>query len=318
MPTLRKPKKASIPLTMGSRALRWCFTLNHYTDVEYDTIFPPLEDGAKRLNDLLEYACVGKEIGDSRTPHLQGFIVLRVRGRLTTVRSILPRAHWEVARSIEPAIEYCKKDGNFLELGEAPTSSNRGKRNDLDDFKQAVKSGVRSRKELREDFSNVCAQYPKFVESYLRDQFEPPPVEVHPLRPWQQRMVDVASGEPDARCIYFIVDENGNSGKSWLASHLEANFDKAVQVMKPGKIVDMAYEYIEETEVFILDCPRAKQGDFIQYDFLESLKDGRIFSPKYESRTKRFKAPHVFVFMNESPDMDKLSIDRYVLVDPNN
>lgn len=298
-----------------ARVLRWCFTLNHYSDGEYDTIFPPLQDGARRLNDLLEYACVGKEIGATGTAHLQGFICLRVRGRLASVRAILPRAHWEVARSIEPAIEYCKKDGNFLELGTAPTSGNRGKRNDLDDFKKAVQSGVRCRKELREEFSSICAQYPKFVESYLRDQFEPPPVEVHPLRPWQQRMVDIANGEVDPRVIYFVVDEEGNSGKSWLAAYLEANFDKPVQVMKPGKLVDMAYEFIEETELFILDCPRAKQGDFIQYDFLESLKDGRIFSPKYESRTKRFVPPHVFVFMNESPDMEKLSADRYVIVD---
>lgn len=301
-----------------SRVKNWCFTLNNYSDAEYHAIFPPVENGPQRLSTLLDYACVGKEIGPTGTSHLQGFVCLRIRGRLSTVRSLLPRAHWEVARTVEAAIDYCKKDGNFQELGSKPTEIGRGRRNDLDAFKAAVLAGVRCRKELREDFSHVCAQYPKFVESYLRDQFEPPPVQLHPLRPWQQRMVDISNGEIDPRTIYFVVDEEGNSGKSWLAAYLEAHSTRRVQVMKPGKIVDMAYEFNEETEVFILDCPRAKQGDFIQYDFLESLKDGRVFSPKYESRTKKFVPPHVFVFMNESPDMEKLSADRYILVDTSN
>lgn len=314
----RKGLALNMPPPNTSRVQRWCFTLNHYTDAEYHDIFPVAADGSLRLSDLLSYACVGKEVGSCGTPHLQGFICLRLRGRLSTVRAILPRAHWEVARSVAPAIEYCKKDGNFHELGEVPAEGGRGKRNDLDAFKAAVRDGVRCRKTLREDFSIVCAQYPRFVESYLRDQFEHPVLPVHSLRPWQQRMVDIANGAIDSRSIYFIVDEEGNSGKSWLASYLEVNLQRPVQVMKPGKICDMAYEYIEETEVFILDCPRAKQGDFIQYDFLESLKDGRLFSPKYESRMKRFNPPHIFVFMNESPDMEKLSVDRYILVDTSN
>jgi hypothetical protein len=297
-----------------SRVKRWCFTVNNYTDLDYNVVFPPSPDGSRGLCDLLEYAVVGKEVSTTGTPHLQGFVSFRVRSRQATVRALLPRAHWEVARSVGRAIEYCKKDGNFLELGERPDEMVQGRRNDLELFKQAVKDGIRDRKTLREEHSSVCAQYAKFVESYIRDQTEQPPLDAHELRPWQQRVVDIALGEVSPRAVYFVVDEEGNSGKSWLASYFEAKVDRHVQVLKPGKVADMAYDYLENTQVFIMDCPRAKQGDFIQYDFLESLKDGRIFSPKYESRTKRFVPPHVFVFMNEAPDMEKLSADRYVLL----
>jgi Putative viral replication protein len=300
-----------------SRVKRWCFTLNNWTDGEYAAIYPVDASGAVGLAPLLDYAIVGKETSASGTPHLQGFVSFRERARLTTVRQLLPRAHWEVARNVRRAIEYCKKDGNFFELGEEPSLSNQGKRSDLDSFKSAVASGIRDRKQLREEHSFVCAQYPRFVESYVRDQEPLPTLEDHPLYPWQQRLVDIAVQEPDARVVHFIVDIDGNSGKSWLASYLESKVDRVVQVMKPGKLADMAYEYRENTEVFILDCPRSKQGDFIQYDFLESVKDGRLFSPKYESRTKRFKSPHVFVFMNEQPDMSKLSEDRYIVTDTN-
>lgn len=301
-----------------SRVKRWCFTLNHWTENEYNVVFPSNPDGSLGLSPLLEYACVGKEVSSIGTPHLQGICVFRTRSRITTVRSFLGRAHWEITRCLVASIEYCQKEGNFLELGEKPTATRQGKRADIDAFKSAVVNGTICRKVLREEHSQVCAQYPKFVEQYLRDQYEPPTVEEHEFRPWQQHMVDIANQEPDPRAVYFVVDEEGNSGKSWLANWFEAKSSKAVQCMKPGKLVDMAYEYQEGTEVFILDCPRSKQGDYIQYDFLESVKDGRLFSPKYESRTKRFKPPHVFVFMNESPDMSKLSEDRYSLVDVNN
>lgn len=297
-----------------SRVKRWCFTLNHWTEPEYNVLFPVDPSGGRELAPLLEYAIVGKETGAAGTPHLQGFVQFKDRVRSSTARSFLPRAHWEVARSVAASIEYCRKEGNFFELGVEPVEPKKGTRSDLESFKSAVKSGTVDRKVLREEFSTICAQFPKFVESYIRDQCEKVTVSEYPLRDWQQRLVDVALGPIDERCINFVVDTDGNAGKSWLASYLEATLPRVVQVMKPGRLADMAYEYREDTEVFVLDCPRAKQGDFIQYDFLESLKDGRLFSSKYESRTKRFKVPHVFVFMNESPDMEKLSVDRYVFI----
>lgn len=83
------------------------------------------------------------------------------------------------------------------------------------------------------------------------------------------------------------------------------------QIIVPGKKADMAYVVMESSRVFFFDCPRSKQGDFIQYDFLEEVKNGYIFSPKYESRIKKLATPHIVVLMNEYPDMSKLSEDRY-------
>ena len=68
--------------------------------------------------------------------------------------------------------------------------------------------------------------------------------------------------------------------------------------------------------VCIIDAPRSKQGEYLQYDFLEELKNGRVFNTKYESRMIEFPIPHVVVMMNEEPDMTKLSSDRYNLIYP--
>lgn len=71
-----------------------------------------------------------------------------------------------------------------------------------------------------------------------------------------------------------------------------------------------------DAKIIFLDATRSKQGEFIQYDFLEELKNRYIFSGKYLSVLKCLKAtPHVVVMMNEQPDMNKLSMDRYHILE---
>jgi len=77
----------------------------------------------------------------------------------------------------------------------------------------------------------------------------------------------------------------------------------------------MAYTLNETNRVVFFDAPRSKQGEFVQYDFLEEIKNGYVFSGKYESRYKRFNPPHVCVAMNEYPNMQMLSEDRYTIIE---
>ena len=49
----------------------------------------------------------------------------------------------------------------------------------------------------------------------------------------------------------------------------------------------------------------------MSYSAIESLKDGLLFSGKYEGGVKLFPPPHVVIFANFLPDMTKLSIDRW-------
>ncbi len=77
----------------------------------------------------------------------------------------------------------------------------------------------------------------------------------------------------------------------------------------------MSHALLTDIRVLILDCPRSKQGDFIQYDFLEDVKNGRVFSGKYESGMKYLPACHVVVMMNEDPDYTKLSSDRFEVIE---
>jgi hypothetical protein len=290
----------------GPKAKHWSFTLNNYTQADLDKLSAPING--------IDYLVFGKEVGASGTPHLQGTVCFQSRKRLTQVVTIIGQAHCTVTRFLSQSAEYCKKDHDFIEWGVMPLTGQKDeKRSDLEEFKASVKEGVTSMQELRELHSTVCALYPRFVKEYIEDLKEKVTVEAHPLRQWQSDLNQNLLHEPDCREIIFVIDFTGNQGKSWFARYYCDLHDNA-QIIVPGKKADMAY-IIEDNRVFFLDCPRSKQGDFIQYDFLEELKNGYVFSGKYESKVKKLKTPHVVVLMNERPDMTKLSRDRFKIIE---
>jgi len=287
-----------------SRAKHWCFTLNNYTGNDIDRI--------NANASFFDYIIFGREVGESGTPHLQGFVSFTARVRLNHCVATIGQAHFSVARNIDHSIQYCKKDGDFTEIGTRPVVK-QGTRNDLESFKQAVMNGEHNVKKLRAEHSDVYARYPKFCADFLNDHLERPVPTLYPLRPWQQTMYEKLKLAPDRREIFFIVGFNGNEGKSWFGHYYCFMHDNA-QVLLPGKKADMAFALNTNVRVLFIDAPRSKQGEFIQYDFLEDVKNGYVFCAKYESKIKYMQPCHVVVFMNEDPDMNKLSKDRYNII----
>jgi hypothetical protein len=299
----------------GPKAKHWSFTLNNPTPEDVDRLLAVNGQGVSLLPGV-EYIIFGREVGESGTPHLQGTVCFQSRKVRSQAIQIIGQAHFTTTRYLSQSIEYCKKDGNFSEVGTAPAG--KGGRSDLEDFKDTVKEGITCMDELIEAHSEIYAKYPRFVREYVDGKKTQHKVALHPLREWQQSLHTRLATEPNEREIIFIVDQLGNQGKSWFARYY-CDYHKNAQIIVPGKKADMAYVVREECRVFFLDCPRSKQGDFIQYDFPEELKNGYLFSPKYESRLKKFPTPHIVVCMNEMPEMSKLSNDRYsitVLCEP--
>lgn len=295
-----------------SLAKHWQFTLNNYTDDELAKI------DALGASAACDYLIYGKEVSSTGTPHLQGHVSFAARKRLTAVKNaVAGRAHFEVVRLLQRHIDYCKKDGCYREFGSPPIRevSGSGQRNDLADFRATVASGVFGSPELREKHPDVMARYPGFARSVVRDLFPKGELPDLPLRAWQQHVVDLCDAAVDPRKIYFVVDRAGNSGKTYLGRYL-SHKREAVQILRAGKVADMAFQYKITTKILIVDVPRSKCEHF-QYAFLEMVKDGSLMSAKYESCMKVFPPPHVFVFMNEEPDHSALSADRYEYITVN-
>jgi len=236
--------------------------------------------------------------------------------RFSAVKGLFSdRAHWEVARSIPRSVEYCKKDGDYVEIGSRSVAP--GKRSDLQDFKRAVQGGLLHLNDVREEYSDVYAKYPRFCLEYLHQKAPKRELPNHPQKAWQRLLEERLNAPPNDREILFVVDEKGGQGKSYFSADFRRRNEETTFLSLPGKKADMVYALSTcgfTPGIILVDAPRSKQGDFIQYDFLEELKNGAIFNTKYESRLIEMAVPHVCVFMNEQPDMTKLSADRYSII----
>ena len=291
------------------RVKYWSFTLNNYTQEDLTRLSSPIPE--------IDYLVYGREVGASGTPHLQGTACFKKRVYLSGALAKLGQSHCTPTRHLIESINYCKKDGDFTEWGVIPSSeidsARKKEASEIEEFKNSVKSGVYDEKSLRELHSTVWASSERFCRQYIEDNKPKHRVEPFPLRPWQQELYQALAHPPDTRTIRFIVDLNGNQGKSWFARYYLDMHDKDTQIIVPGRKVDMAHIVRDDTRVFFVDCPRSKQGEYIQYDFLEELKNGQVFSPKYDSKMKTLAPPHIVVLMNERPDLTKLSRDRPVV-----
>lgn len=93
----------------ATQGRRWCFTLNNPTDAEQVQDlwgdWPRVQGGICQL-----------EQGENGTPHYQGYVVFTGSTRLTAVKKLLDRAHWEVARGDgADNKKYCSKEEGRLQ-----------------------------------------------------------------------------------------------------------------------------------------------------------------------------------------------------------
>jgi len=83
-----------------SPARDWCFTVNN----------PSPEDFAALKNMDYKYIVFQLEAGENGTQHFQGFVQLEDKQRLTALKKVCKRAHWEKRRGTPyEAAHYCKK-----------------------------------------------------------------------------------------------------------------------------------------------------------------------------------------------------------------
>lgn len=155
-----------------SRSRNWVFTLNNYT-----------QDEEKHIQEELQcrYVVYGREVGEQQTPHLQGFVAYQHPQRLASVKqSISSRAHVEPAKTLEEAIAYCKKDGDFYERGDPPMSQKRKGEAGKEVYEEAFQLAKQGRfEEIQEPlrtrfwgtYLRVAARYQQSPESQAELDF---------------------------------------------------------------------------------------------------------------------------------------------------
>lgn len=286
-----------------SIAKNWCFTLNNYTE-GYELLIKAL------YPDSINYLIYGHEIAPTTgTPHLQGYVQFTKKLRLTGIKKLFgPDPHFEVAAGTPAQNKaYCSKGTDIVELGlpVIPGSALQGT-NQL--YNQIIQCNT----------WNDVIQLPEIHNhvNYAREVWTNKPImkqEGVILRPWQQHLFDLIMAPPDDRSIIWVYDPMGSKGKTFFAKYMMTNYNAFY--CSPSKSTDILHSYNNQS-IILYDIPRSVDEDYLNYGAIEKLKDGIVFSGKYNSGTKlRVGNAHVVIFSNSKPLDCKFSVDRLKLFD---
>lgn len=249
----------------------------------------------------------------------------------------------EATRNIPASIQYCIKEtvsfmekrgtknywSNFdvseklKELTKSKSKAERGAIADLCEKIAGASSAFDAIKENATDLRDVMAI--KMIYESKNVQFSEKLIERYKskeLRPWQKKiygMVQEPPTEDDDRTVHWIVDKEGNKGKSFFCMYTQIqNPDRTLVITATGSVRDISdiirnecMEKKKEPELLLLDLSRTFEDRDSIYAMIETLKNGMITCTKYKGATFAFVPPHIVVFSNWMPKLKKLSMDRW-------
>lgn len=131
---------------------------------------------------------------------------------------------------------------------------------------------------------------------------------IEKLYPWQKDVEKACKEEPDGRTINWYWEESGNVGKTAFCKYMAIKHKATI--LGNGAFKDIAHCIGDEPKIVMFNITRDLEERF-NYSAVEAIKDGLIFSGKYESQTKIFNCPHVYIFSNFEPRLSAMSLDRW-------
>lgn len=256
--------------TASFRSRRWAFTLNNWTQEEFTHL-------TQWVKSNCENWIIGKEEGESKTPHLQGYFDFKNAKSMKTIKKVNNRLHLEKAKgTVEDNKTYCSKEGNFI--------------------------------------TNIL----NVEEKLLKIQYENVV-----WKDWQQRIIDIITSEPHPRRVYWFWDETGNIGKSFVCKYISMKYNALICSGKTTDIFNQCLNWRNnnKNEIQIppclIDVPRS-EFSHINYAAIEQLKNGFLYSGKYEGGKIHGLPPHVIIFANSTPNVSQMSEDRFEITELNN
>lgn len=249
------------------------------------------------------------------TVHYQGYCEFPKVQTLTSLKKLNCGIHWENRKkSRQEAYDYCKKEDTRIEDPVFNFSPERivggGLRSDLAAARKLIYAcSLWSDVTHCEELDEVRAKYPKWTRETWQTKAIPL-LEGVTLKLWQLDLEQMVLKPPHPRHIVWITDQVGNRGKSWMAKYLCSNHK--AQVFSGGKSTDVAYA-LDNPHIVVWDLSRT-QEEHVNYGIMEDVKNGLVFSPKYESGLKCFPTPHVIVFSNFAWPEGKFSVDRKMVI----
>lgn len=171
-----------------SIAKNWCLTINNYTD----------DDVACFKEDLsvFKYWGYSFEQGSEGTPHIQAFVCLVKRSKLSAVKRLFPRAHAEVMKgNLAQNEAYCSKEGVLNVFGVPPSSAGAKEKLRWEEARSAMKRGA-----LDELPADIFVRYYGTAKTIAKDYMAKPQMVEGVMGTW-------ISGEPGTGKTYAVVTQ---------------------------------------------------------------------------------------------------------------
>jgi len=258
----------------NNRSHSWFGTYNNYTEERYQEILTELQEKAVKW-------IICKEVAPTTgTPHLHMYARYKNARYWNAMRTLWLGADVDPAKGNDKqGFVYCSKDGDF--------KSNYIYKTGLPPYEDILKKNV------LEAYNNVI------------------------WRDWQNEILTMIEKPADSRSINWYWEETGNVGKSFLSKYIISKYPGAIIADgKKDNVFNQVMNLIREKRVaptiVLLDIPRCNL-DRINYGVLEALKNGMMYSGKYEGGVCVFAPPHVIVFANAAPNRRALSQDRWMI-----
>lgn len=279
-------------MTSG-QARHWLFTLNNPSDedireastyVRRDVVREQCFLGCQNCEREISYGIWQLECGEQGTVHLQGYLEFVKPIRLSQLRTLLPRAHWDQRRgSREQARDYCRKDDTRLsgpwEFGSFGPAQ--GKRNDLLNAKLLIDSGF-SMREVSDQCFPVFIRHSKGLYEYKRLRLEP--------RNWKS--------------FVFVLYGPPRSGKS---TFVHANAPNAYWLQPPSQGTQVWWDGYDGHEDVVID----EFSGWLPWDLLLRLLDAYQLFVQTKGGQAQFVAKRIWITSNKHPNEWYSSIFNY-------
>lgn len=286
----------------GPTSKNWCFTNFDFKDTSW-----------YELKDNLKFIGYGEEIcPTTKKLHHQGFIQLKLKKTLGWLKNnFSSKTNFTIMRgTYEENLKYCSKEGKYLENGEF---TKQGQRTDIDDIATRIKEGTFSKSEGI--YLKYHAGIDKMIEftknekarKCAKREFDTDISELNLQQKFWMHLLDNVVSKDQ---ILVILDKKGGIGKSTFATYLDLELGGLC--LQNAKSTDIAHAYKMEDYV-MFDYARSNE-DKLNYPVLENLKNGCIFSPKYDSGSKRFPRPKIILFTNFQLAWKEMSERKWFIV----
>jgi len=266
-------------ISQCSPALNWVFTWNNYEKCDSDWYNTLISIDSSVVPTLV----FQEEIGENGTPHIQGAFSFKNKNRPFSLG--LP------------------KEVHF-ELGLCHVAKNKSQRVTKLLLKAAREYACKesTRKPNGIVYKRGFVSDEKY-KVYIENKYE-----------WQEEIVARISENPDKRTVLWIWG-NGNVGKTHFQKYLFTNGENVI--ILEGKtsdcknaIVDYVAKNKKYPRTILINVTRDEYKG-VSYSCLEKVKDMLFYSGKYEGGMICGPNPHVIVFANNPPNLEKLSGDRW-------